>query len=71
MTTVRLTPEEERLFKKYADFHNISVSQLIREAVIEKIEDEYDLEVYEKALKEFKNNPEKYDLDEVEKELGI
>lgn len=69
--SLRLTDDETRLFKKFADMKKISVSELIRQTVIERIEDEIDLTTYEKALAEHKNNPVTYSLDEVEKELGL
>ena len=49
----------------------MSVSDLIRQAVIEKIEDEIDLAAYNKAVEAYKKNPKTYTLDEVEKELGL
>ena len=69
--SVRLNEEDEKLIKAYAEMNNISLSELIRKAIIEKIEDEYDLECYEKAIKEYKNNPKTYTLDEAKKELGL
>ena len=44
--SVRLNEDDTRLMKLYAEMNNISLSDLIRNAVIEKIEDEYDLECY-------------------------
>ena len=38
---------------------------------MERIEDEYDLKVYKKAMQEFKKNPVTYSLEEVEKELNL
>ena len=38
---------------------------------MEKIEDEYDLECYKKAINEYKKNPKTYTLDEVKEELGL
>ena len=69
--SVRLSEEDTELIKAYATLNNISVSELIRNAVLEKIEDEYDLESYNKAIKEYKNNPKTYTLDEVKEELGL
>ena len=69
--SVRLNDEETDLFKRYAKLNNISVSNMIRSAVLEKIEDEYDLECYENAMAEHKANPVTYTLDEVKKELGL
>lgn len=69
--SVRLNEEDTKLIKAYADMNNISLSDLIRNAVMEKIEDEYDLECYKKAMKKYKENPKTYTLDEVKKELGL
>ena len=69
--SVRLNNEETKLIKAYAEINNISLSDLIRNAVLEKIEDEFDLETYKKAIKEYEKNPKTYDLDEIKKELDI
>lgn len=69
--SVRLSNEDSELIKAYADIKNISLSDLIRNAVLEKIEDEYDLECYKKAMKDYKKNPKTYTMDEVKKELGL
>lgn len=69
--SVRLNDEDTKLIKAYADMNNISLSDLIRNAVLEKIEDEYDLKCYEKAMAEYKKNPKTYTLKEVKKELGL
>lgn len=69
--SLRLSDEDMVLVKKYAELHNVSISDLFRQAVMEKIEDEYDLQCYEKAMKEYQNNPKTYTLDEVERELGL
>ena len=39
--------------------------------MIDHIEDEFDLKLYEKALASFKADPVTYTLDEVESELGL
>ena len=69
--SVRLSEKDTELIKAYADINNMSLSDLIRNAVLEKIEDEYDLECYEKAIKEYKENPKTYTLEEVKEELGL
>lgn len=69
--SVRLNERDTKLIKAYADMNNISLSDLIRNAVLEKIENEYDLECYNKATKEYKKNPKTYTMDEVKKELGL
>ena len=69
--SVRLSKEDTELIKKYAEMNNISLSDLIRNAVLEKIEDEYDLKCYYEAMEEYKKNPKTYTMDEVKKELGL
>ena len=69
--SVRLSSDDEKLIKAYANLNNISLSDLIRNAVIEKIEDEYDLECYYKALEEYNKNPKTYTMEEIKKELEI
>ncbi len=45
--SVRLSPEEKALFKKYAKMHGLSMSELVRRSVLEWIEDDYDLKILE------------------------
>ena len=69
--SVRLNSEDTNLIKKYAEVHNISLSDLVRKAILEKIEEEYDLKRYEEAIKEYKKNPVTYSHEEVAKMLEL
>lgn len=69
--SLRLSDEDLMLIKKYAEINGLSVSELIRQTVIERIEDEYDLKSYSSAMEAFKSDPTTYSLDEVERELGL
>ena len=69
--SVRLNDRDTELIKAYAEMNNISLSDLVRNAIMEKIEDEYDLECYKKAMTNYKKNPKTYTLDEVKKELKL
>ena len=69
--SLRLNDADTVLFKKYAEMHGISVSELVRQSVLSRIEDEHDLSEYQKALSEYNENPVTYPLDEVKKELGL
>ena len=62
---VSLDENEARIAKKYADINNISLEEFIKIAVIEKIENKYDLACYEKAMEEYKKNPKTYTLKEI------
>lgn len=69
--SVRLNEKDTELIKAYAEMNNISLSDLIRNAVLEKIEDEYDLKCYEKAIEQYKKDPKTYTLEEAKEELGL
>lgn len=69
--SLRLNDDDSMFIKKYAEINNMSVSELFRQAVMDKIEDEYDLKAYEKALEKYHKNPVTYTLDEVERELEL
>lgn len=71
IVSLRLNKEDEQLIKKYAELKGMSLSDLFRNALIEKIEDEYDLKCYKKAKEEYEKNPATHSLDEVKKELGL
>ena len=66
--SLRLSESDHELIKQYVSLHNISVSELLRNAVIDLIENEIDIEVYNQAVAESKAT---YTLDEVKKELGF
>jgi len=58
--------------KNYSKMHGINLSDAIKEAFFEKLEDEYDLKVIrEYEAEKAKGNIKYYSLDEVEKELGL
>ena len=69
--SLRLNDADAALMRNYAELKEISISELVRTAVLEKIEDEIDLEVYERAHQAFVADPVTYTLAEVEKELGL
>ena len=69
--SLRLNDDDTRVIKAYSDMHGMSVSELMRQAVLERIEDEYDLKAYEAAMAEYKANPITYSLEDVAKELDL
>ena len=69
--SLRLSNEDSMLIKKYAAVHNLSVSEVIRQSVMERIENEYDLDAFRKAMEEYRDNPQTYSLEEMERELGL
>lgn len=71
VTSVRLTDEESALIHSYCLIHGVSMSEALKRALIEKIEDEFDLAEYEAAKKDCDKNPVSYSLEEVRKELDL
>lgn len=45
--SVRVSAEDKALFQKYAKMHGLSLSEFVRQTVMERIEDEYDLKILE------------------------
>jgi predicted DNA-binding protein len=70
--TVRLNKDEAKIYKEYAEFKNMPLSTLMKEALESKIEEEIDLKAiiaYEERLKE--NEVDFIPFDEVKKRLGL
>ena len=68
--SIRMTEEEKQLADAYARLNGISLSEAIKRAYFQKIEDEYDIALADAALKEYEKNPKTYNLEELMKELG-
>ena len=70
--SVRLNNEDTELFGKCAEMHNMSLSDLIRNDVLEKIEDEYDVAVADEAYQDYlKSGKKSRPVGELWKDLGI
>ncbi len=63
--SLRLSREDEELFKKYASLHNLTVSDLIRESVLRRIEDDTDLQDYHRLLQQYHIDEKSLTLDEM------
>ncbi|MDR2666927.1 MAG: DUF6290 family protein [Holosporales bacterium] len=71
MLSIRVSPKDEELIKKFAKFKRLSVSTMIRNAVLEAIEDELDLKAFDDAMAEFEKNPITYTHEEIGEILGL
>ena len=69
--SIRMNDDERRLADAYAKINGVSLSEAIKKAYFEKIEDEYDLALADAALKEYKKDKKTYTLAEFKKELGL
>ncbi|TAA72844.1 type II toxin-antitoxin system RelB family antitoxin [Planococcus salinarum] len=66
--SLRVDDRDSKLIRDYAKLKNTSVSDLMRNATIEKIEDEIDVENFDHVLA---NMEKTHSLDDVKKELGL
>ena len=70
--SIRLTEKEKMIADSYARLHSISLGEAFKQALFEKIEDEYDIAVCEEALKEYEESGRKSrPIEELWQELGI
>lgn len=69
--SIRLSQAENDLIRDYAHMQGITVSELMRQTVLDRIEDELDIKLFEEAYEDFKKNPQTYTLEEAERELGL
>ena len=69
--SIRMSEKEEKLIKNYAEINGTTVSEVMRKAILEKIEDEFDIYLYENSMNLNKENPRTYTLDEAKSILGI
>ena len=70
--SIRLTTEEKNLAESYARIHARSLGEAFKQALFEKIEDEYDLTVAQEAYDEYVNDGRKSrPISELWKELDL
>jgi predicted DNA-binding protein len=69
--SIRFSPEEQMLIEQYASLHSSTITDVIRTATMEMIEDELDVEICRKALKNYEKDPKTYSHDDIKKELGL
>ena len=69
--SVRLSDAEYKALDSYANTNGISMNKAIKDAFFEMLEDQYDLEAFDKAYAEYLKDPKTYSSEEVAKELGI
>ena len=71
VVSIRMTQEEKELASAYAKISGLSLSEAIKRAYFEKIEDEYDIALADAALREFEKDPVTYSHEEVKKMFGL
>ena len=69
--TLRINEEDAQLIRDYARLHGITVSEFLRRAALEKIEDELDIRAAEKAYADYLADPVTYSHEEMGRMLGF
>ncbi len=70
--SIRLTEQEKMIADSYARLHSVSLGEAFKQALFEKIEDEFDLQVFEEAHREYeKSGRESRPIGELWKELDL
>lgn len=69
--SLRMNEEEEKLIKEYAKAQNISISELVRSSVLERIEDDIDVTLYQQAMQEHEEQPEDISFEAMAQELDM
>ena len=68
--SLRLNDRDNTLIRKYAELNGMELSAFIRQTVIEKIEDEYDLALFDKVWNE-ERNQKRISHEQLKSELGL
>lgn len=71
VVSIRMTEEERKLAEAYAKLNGVTLSESIKKAYFEKIEDDFDVALAKEALKEYEKNPKTYSLEEMKELLGL
>jgi hypothetical protein len=53
--SIRLTEQERQIADSYARLHSLTLAEAFKQALFEKIEDEYDVTVADEAYNEYLN----------------
>lgn len=70
--SIRLTENEKNIANSYAKLHSLSLGEAFKQALFEKIEEEYDIAVFDEAYKEYQdNNKDSRPIEELWQELDI
>ena len=69
--SIRMSDEEYRALEKYAKAKSISMNQAMKQAFFEKLEDEFDIELFDEAYAEYLKDSKTYSIKEVIDELKL
>lgn len=68
---IKLNENEYHLLEKYAKENGISMNEAIKDSLFMMLENEYDIELFDKAYAKYKKDNKTYTSEEAVKELNI
>ena len=69
--SIRFSEDEQSMIEEYAMLYGMKISEVIRKATMEMIEDAMDIAAFKEAKEKFDKNPVTYSHEDVGKELGF
>ena len=69
--SIRMSDEEYNALEKYAKAKSVSMNRAMKEAFFEKLEDEFDIELFDAAYAEYLKDSKTYSLEETKKILKL
>ena len=69
--SIRMSDVEYRALEKYAKANSVSMNKAMKDAFFEKLENEFDIECFDRAYADYLKDSKTYTLDEVKKELKL
>ena len=70
--SLRLNENEEKILKEISEFEGMGISSYIKKIIFERLEDEYDIKLADKAYKNYLATDKKTtSFDDLVKELGF
>jgi uncharacterized protein (DUF1778 family) len=69
--SLRLNDQENNLIRDFANLYGMSMSEFIRSTVMERIEDEIDIQAYKEAKADMEKDPTTYSMEEAKALLDL
>ncbi len=69
--SVRLSDAEYKALRNYAKAKGVSMSKALKDSFFEMLEDQQDMEAFDKAYAKYLKDPKTYSMEEVKERLGI
>lgn len=71
VVSIRMTNEERQLADAYAKICGVSLSEAIKRAYFDKIEEEYDITLADAAIREYEKNPKTISHEQMKKMFNL